>query len=221
VHPRRALTLALSLIAPPRCGACSAACELDEPLCEGCRAILAGGHGHFLSVPFTDTAWAATTYGATAQRLVTALKFSGRLALAEAAADAIVASLPPGLADGAVVPVPPAPARRRARGFDPTALIAGALAARLALPLLPSLRRDDGPRQVGRPRRLRLADPPRIEVDGDVPEVATLVDDVTTTGATLSACAQALRAAGTRRVIALAFSHTPGTPRLAPGLTGA
>jgi predicted amidophosphoribosyltransferase len=207
----------ISLIAPPRCGACSNPCELDEPLCAACRTDLEANHARFLSVSFSDTAWAATRYEGTAQALITALKFSGRLALADAAADAIVAGLPPGLAAGIVVPVPSAPARRRARGFDPTALIAQSLAARLGLPSLPCLSRADGPRQVGRRRGLRLADPPRMEPAGAVPETATLVDDVTTTGATLSACAQALRAAGTERVVAIAFSHTPGLPPRSAG----
>jgi predicted amidophosphoribosyltransferase len=37
----------------------------------------------------------------------------------------------------------------------------------------------------------------------------TIVDDVATTGATLAACATALRAAGARQVGALAYARTP------------
>jgi predicted amidophosphoribosyltransferase len=37
-----------------------------------------------------------------------------------------------------------------------------------------------------------------------------IVDDVVTTGATLAACAAALREAGTREVAAVAFARTPG-----------
>jgi predicted amidophosphoribosyltransferase len=43
-----------------------------------------------------------------------------------------------------------------------------------------------------------------------VPSTAVLVDDVVTTGATLAACAAALRAAGSREVTALVFARTPG-----------
>ena len=41
-----------------------------------------------------------------------------------------------------------------------------------------------------------------------VPEVAILVDDVHTTGATLHACALALRAAGASEVRATTFART-------------
>ena len=42
------------------------------------------------------------------------------------------------------------------------------------------------------------------------PRHALLVDDVVTTGATLAACAAALRAAGARHVAAVAFARTAG-----------
>ncbi|MDP9384646.1 MAG: ComF family protein, partial [Actinomycetota bacterium] len=48
----------------------------------------------------------------------------------------------------------------------------------------------------------------RIEARGIVPAHAVLVDDVHTTGATLDACARALRAAGTRHVTAMAYART-------------
>ena len=45
-------------------------------------------------------------------------------------------------------------------------------------------------------------------MDGPVPRSVLLVDDVLTTGATLSACAGALRRAGAARVVAVTFDET-------------
>jgi predicted amidophosphoribosyltransferase len=65
--------------------------------------------------------------------------------------------------------------------------------------------------QVGRGRAARLLGPAgEIEVAQTTPAEAVLVDDVVTTGGTLAACAAALRAAGSKRVAAVAFARTAG-----------
>ncbi|MGA9373304.1 MAG: hypothetical protein WBV53_15740, partial [Solirubrobacterales bacterium] len=104
-------------------------------------------------------------------------------------------------------PVPAGPWRWRWRGFDPAEEIAMAIAAETGYPLLPCLRRGRGRRQVGRRRSERLSDPPRIRAAVDAPREALLIDDVWTTGATLSACGGALRQGGCRRVVALTLAR--------------
>jgi predicted amidophosphoribosyltransferase len=155
-----------------------------------------------------EEAWSFAPYEGAARGLVVALKFGGRLGLAEEAAAAIAGRAPPGLLEGAIVPVPPAPRRRRKRGFDAAEAIARALAGRTGLPLARCLAREQSRRQVGRPRSERLADPPRVRVATSAPRIAVLVDDVTTTGATLGACARALRSDGASRVAAVTFARS-------------
>lgn len=161
-----------------------------------------------LSLPHIDQAQAAFEYAGTPRRLVTGLKFGTRLQLAVPAATAIAFVAEASLHDTTLIPVPPSPTRSRRRGFDSADLIAAALARRTGLPLSRCLARSRGPRQVGRVRAERIADPPRVRAITAVPAHATLVDDVVTTGATLAACARALRDAGAQTVNAVAFAHS-------------
>jgi predicted amidophosphoribosyltransferase len=61
---------------------------------------------------------------------------------------------------------------------------------------------------VGRPRVERLGDPPRVRIACEAPKHALLIDDVLTTGATLGACASALRFGGAERVTGLTFARS-------------
>jgi predicted amidophosphoribosyltransferase len=96
----------------------------------------------------------------------------------------------------------------RWRGFDPAEEIAIAVAELAGLDYRSCLRRGRGRRQVGRGRRQRLADPPRVWAEGPAPGSVLLIDDVWTTGATLEACGRALRAEGARRIVALTLAHS-------------
>jgi predicted amidophosphoribosyltransferase len=196
--------------APPRCAACGGPRAPEPALCAVCDEELGVGAPLFEpGPPGLDSLVAPWEFEGAARRLVHGLKYGRRLGLAEHAAEAIAEAVS-GPAEAAVlagaealVAVPPSPLRRLWRGFDPAEEIALALAQRLGLPPLRCLARRHGPRQVGRPRSARLADPPRVRTRGQVPGVALLVDDVCTTGATLAACAWALRDAGCSRVVAL------------------
>jgi ComF family protein len=165
--------------------------------------------------------WAPVAYSGPARDLVRALKFRGASALADTMAAQIVANAPAGLLGGrfVLVPVPLHPRRLRKRGYNQAALIAAALTDRTGLALADCLERSGSPvTQVGRDRRERRAGPAgsiqaRAGPAGCAPPVpgrALLVDDVTTTGATLAACARALRFAGVPEVAAVTFARTIG-----------
>jgi predicted amidophosphoribosyltransferase len=106
--------------------------------------------------------------------------------------------------------VPPQRVRLRRRGFDPAAELGGALGARLGVPVRPCLRRRDrSARQVGTGRGARRrAGRIAVELRAEPPARALLLDDVHTTGATLEACARALRAGGCREVAAVTYART-------------
>jgi predicted amidophosphoribosyltransferase len=206
-----------SLLAPPLCWSCRAPAARGAPLCRACR----GGLRYLPRAPVDLcglAVWAPVAYEGPASELVKALKFHGATAIANEMAALIVASAPEGLlasAPGgppALVPVPLHPGRRRSRTFNQAEAIATAIAARTGLPLVDCLARA-GParRQVGSGRAARLEGPGgTIYAIAPAPPNAVLVDDVVTTGATLAACAAALREAGSRTVRAVVFARTAG-----------
>jgi len=203
-----ALRVLGGLAAPPRCGACGRPCPSAERLCAGCGAALEALPGLVEpGPPGVDLACAVGPYDGVVRDLVVGLKFGRRLTLAAAAAAAIEGACSAEELRGQVVPVPAAPLRWRWRGFDPAEEIALALAASTGLELNPCLRREQGPRQMGRPRATRLANAPQIHLAGPPATRALLVDDVHTTGATLGACAEALRLGGCREVVALTLAR--------------
>ena len=111
-----------------------------------------------------------------------------------------------------LVPVPLHPARQRERGFNQADLLARELARLLDAPLSTgALRRTkDTSSQVStstRAERLTNVREAFAAADGVDGATIVLVDDVTTTGATLSAAAQALLSAGAARVYGLTFAH--------------
>jgi len=109
--------------------------------------------------------------------------------------------------DGAdvAVPVPLHPSRRRERGFNQ----AEDLARHVGLPAVAALRRvRRTPAQADLPAAKRHGNVKGAfalnrQGDGVSNKVVVLIDDVSTTGATLDACAHVLKQAGAREVRAL------------------
>jgi predicted amidophosphoribosyltransferase len=202
------LQAVVSGLAPDLCAVCGRPCRPAAVLCSRCGRRLAAAESLLgPGPPGLDRAWSSAPHEDVARSLVAALKFRRLLPVAALIAERVQWLAPAHMLSGTVVPAPTPAARLRQRGFDPAGEIAAALAERIEAPLLPCLSRHDRGRQVGRRRGERVGHPPQVEVRGPVPASVLLVDDVLTTGATLTACARALRGAGVRRIVAVTFTR--------------
>ena len=150
--------------------------------------------------------WAAAVdhYEGRMREIVHALKYDRRRTIAPRLGELMRASGSDVLRGAdAVVPVPLHPLREYRRGFNQ----ARELAIRLGPPILPLLRRVRYTRsQIDLPKHERQLNVHGAFALNDTPEglsVVVLVDDVSTTGATLDACARVLQTAGVGEVRAL------------------
>ncbi|TML17215.1 MAG: ComF family protein [Actinobacteria bacterium] len=214
----------LDLVFPRRCVVCGSNgavlcfdCEqglerLGKPMCERCGAPTAWPVERCRECAGRRIAFAraraAIAYDASAKRLVGAWKERGQRKLAEVAAELVARAVERPSAYTLTF-VPADENRLLERGHNPAERLAAALGARWQLPVVPLLSRAPGraPQKgltlAERRRNVRGAFAP----SGSVPNTIVLVDDVYTSGATVSAAATALRKGGARRVEVVTFAR--------------
>lgn len=214
----------LDLLLPQRCLACGLAGAL---LCAACRAALFRLSGPLCARCGAPTAWpvercrecdgrriafaqarAAVAYDRAVRALVRGWKERGLRTLGTLAAELVAEVVPPPEV-AAVTWVPPDRDRVLRRGHSTAEQLARLLARRWQLDASMLLERT---RRVEQQRGLTLGDR-RGNVAGAFrarasPSRVCLVDDVYTTGATVSAAATALRRAGARRVDVITLART-------------
>jgi ComF family protein len=217
----RARQLADAVIAAlvaPRCAACGRLIELplDGAVCARCWASIVRAPAPF-ALSHIRIAQALGPYDGTLRDILHAFKYDGRRSCAPRLSTLLADAGRHLLTNAdAVVPVPLHRRRQRQRGFNQAA----DLSAGLGKPVWDAIRRirfttsqvelpADRRRQnvsgafavvVARRGMRALFRPERYPLRG---ATVVLVDDVTTTGATLEACATVLRRAGVREVRAL------------------
>jgi ComF family protein len=184
------------------CAGCAADLPALGDACPRCAGPSAGGAvcGACLTDPPSfDATIAAWRYEFPVDRLVAALKYGGRLALAAALGDALAARTADRRVD-ALLPMPLAASRLRERGFNQAVEIARRLARGAGLRVEPGL--------VARVREtLPQTDLPHDARGANVRDAfactravagmsIAIVDDVMTTGASLEELAKTLKRAG-------------------------
>lgn len=197
---------------------------ISDPACRRCGAPFSADYGEEVECPSCiaappdfDRARAAIVYDDASHQLVVRFKHGDRTDLA-AMFGGWMARAADGMVTGSSIltPVPLHPRRLLARRFNQSALLAGAVAretgARLAVDGL--VRRRATPPQKdlsAEGRRRNVAGAFALRNDAALALFknahAVLIDDVLTTGATLSAAARALKRAGAARVDALVLAR--------------
>lgn len=211
----------LDVLLPPACAGCGVE---GQPLCAACRRHLERRLDEPAGVPIglpssvpagvVQLEWCASFNGV-ARGAVHALKYDGERRLVAPIAGLMAQRWKrAGIGGDALVSVPVHAQRRRDRGFDQAELIGRAIAEQLGMPYWPALRRQtrtQAQHQLGRRARqsnvgsaFAVSPSHAAEVSG---RWVVIVDDVTTTGATLGACARALYDAGAFAVSALTFAR--------------
>lgn len=208
----RAAAAVLDWVAPRECLGCNAGLSGDGEWCDRCVELLEPNH----ESAFGDLVLLAPfRHIGPIRDSIHRLKYAGRSEFARRLIAAGFGERPSAVgSDALLVPVPLHPQRLVERGYNQSALLAAALARRWRLPLVAhAVRRSIATKpQVGQNREQRAHNMRCAFAAWSPPQRGALwlVDDVVTTGATISSCRRALEAAGSRveGIIALVHANT-------------
>ncbi len=212
---RQAGNAILDLIFPPRCARCG---RVDTRWCSTCQHDLDSipVQPRYRVVDGLNGVVATGIHDGALQDAIQALKYENTTALAQS----LGLRLAPCLAQthwtiDTIVPVPLHPSRLAERGYNQSQLLGNVLATKQATPCQPDaiVRNRITQSQVGLnqvERQQNMVDAFSAHADSVANRTILLIDDVCTTGSTLSACAIAARQAGAAAVYGLIVSTAHG-----------
>lgn len=211
------LRVLLDLLYPPKCPFCGRVLERgEEDWCASCQEELPWTEpGDGKTVEFCDTCLSPLWYRDGVRNGMRRYKFNGgrgHARLFGALAAQCLQDRWEGPVD-LITWVPLHPGRRRKRGYDQAELLARRVGELMGLPVEPALEKiritavqsqtgENEARKSNVQGAYRAL--PGLDLAG---KRIVLVDDVATSGATLSECATALRQAGAEAVVGLTFAR--------------
>ena len=217
----------LANIAPHHCCGCG---QTGSQLCDCCKNdVLDDGFSqcilcqdvannanlcssHLLSY---QIAWSVGWREGVLERLIAELKFNGKREAAKSLAQLIDAVLPSSLENIVIVPVPTTAKNIRQRGYDHMQLIARYLSKSRGWPVERVLARQNNITQhftkTASQRRKQAKTFFRSVKTPDENQTYLLIDDIYTTGSTISAAAECLAEAGAKNIAVAVISRQKGS----------
>ena len=203
------------LAAEYMCAACRAPFTSPWPLDEHglCGLCRRGAHGF-------DAAYSYGFYEGTLRELIHLFKYGKVHTLAAPLGRLLALAYPRDQRFDVIVPVPMHWRRRWDRGFNQAELLAEVLGKRIGVPVCRAARRRRAtPPQAGLTGARRRENVTRAfsvrKAEAVQGRRVLLVDDVLTTGATVSACALALKRAGAKHVAVITVARADRRPSIA------
>ena len=210
-----ALGKILGFLFPERCLGCRKEGTL---LCKNCQAKSRKKHRPQSSLPFLDNLESWGSYqDKILRQALRRFKYHGTYGLAYPLSEMLHDLIKPHLSsfekNAVVLPIPAFPRRKNLRGYNQAELLAQNLSEKISLPCRPEaiLKIRNTPSQTslrGLERILNVRDSFAVSDPQAVKnKTVLLVDDITTTGATLSEAARVLKESGAKKVIGLVVAE--------------
>lgn len=209
------LDMLLDLLFPRKCAFCRRLTQNEASVCPRCREKLPyTGYSARQDFPHLDTCYSPLYYTEEVRQSLLRYKFGGLRMYASVYGEFLAKCIDENqISCDSITWVPLSRRRLRQRGYDQARLLAEDLSARLAIPCVPTLRKiRNNPRQSAsgnaekRRRNVKgvYTALPQADICG---KTLLLVDDIVTTGSTLSEAASVLRKAGAASVIGLTLAR--------------
>ena len=207
-----------SLLFPDRCAGCR---RIGTLFCFSCRTKSRKSRKENISLPFLDKLYHWGLYSDTAlQNALRHLKYHGAFGLSHPLSDMLMELIKPHLSSYAgyadppvVIPIPTSRDRLSSRGYNQAELLGQALAEKTALLFLPDTLIKTMPTKTqvelkGKERVLNVMGSFGVNNASNIAgKTVLLVDDISTTGATLSEAARVLKEAGAKEVAGLVVAR--------------